>query len=109
MGQTQDTLESFKLNHEVVIRAAEKAQARTGKWINRDSNDLEGVLQDMIDNAPDKPTDQLLRFNMPVCDLDNVKDIEYGQCDTIFDCLEDIMIRNCPKLKLNDVSFPYDL
>ncbi|KAK1622919.1 hypothetical protein BDP81DRAFT_440485 [Colletotrichum phormii] len=108
MGQTQETLKSFDLIHQIVIDASEAMQGRTLKWMARSFSDLTDFLKDLATRPP-KSSDQLIQMNMPVCNLDifDTIEIDYNDCVIIIGCIQGVLRKNCPKLILNGAAFPY--
>ena len=91
-GPKKEDLQEFGLSQELVIRTSERTQSRTGKWVNRELNDLEDVLKGMIDNPPDKADEALLQINLPIRDLDAIDDIYHNDaCRSVYECLQEVM------------------
>jgi hypothetical protein len=75
-------------------------------------------LTDLFNNVIESPgeniPDDLLYFNVPVCDLDGLGELDYHNCKEagstdkyVKDCVLLIIALNCKKLKLGDSEWPY--
>ena len=117
VGQDEDTLEDYGLNHVQVINAAERMQERAQTYKpRRDFDALEEVFDDIKQDplAADRLT-KLKQINVPVCDLDLVNDpdlggngIEFCQENTrTSGCFWELIDRNCRKLSLGGMQWPY--
>ena len=119
IGQDEDSLKDYGLNHASLIGAAERIQGRASSFIPRG---LDG-LSDFILSATDQPgtarADHLFYINVPVCDLDQVGTIDHpGQyCDKVSygdaedsiaqTCIVQMFDSNCHKLRLGSSDWPY--
>lgn len=118
VGQDEETLEKYGLNHDKVLRAAMRTQERTGTFQPRGIKGLEGLFTGLAKDPgqdAEKLIEQLIYFNVPVCDLDLVAD-QYESDDCIkrgggdsWDarCVMDLISRNCMKLSLDGKEWPY--
>lgn len=118
VGQTEETLKKYGLNHDRVLRAAMRTQERANMFMPRGLKGLTGLFtglaEDPGQNAK-KLLEQLIYFNVPVCDLDLVADqyesdkcIKRGGADGWkARCVMDLVSRNCMKLSLGGDEWPY--
>jgi len=114
IGQDEDSLKEYDLNHAKVITAAEATQARTQSFRPRGINGLKSLFQKVIDNPSDDIPRDLTYFNVPVCDLDSLGDLDFHNCRQAGgsdrytqQCLGLIFAINCQKLKIGDSEWPY--
>ena len=125
VGQDEETLEEFDLNHKMIIQASERMQERAGEFRPRNMELLQSMFEDMIENPADDLDDdavleRMLVFNVPVCDLDELSDDQivtdiYSVCSKTVHktmeaakCLAHIASYSCKNLKLGGSEWPYD-
>ena len=119
VGQSQETLEKFNLSQEKVILASERTQERTRQFIYKGLEDLPDMFQDVVENPGPSGdiSDDLLFFNVPVCDLDTIEDLSFGKCgndrgDKFFSrCITQYVSWWCSRMKIegSDAEWPYQL
>lgn len=118
VGQSEDKLKIYGLNHDKVLRAAMRTQERANAFMSRGIKGLTGLFGGLAkDPGQDakKILEQLIYFNVPVCDLDLVRDqYESDKCikragadDWKARCVMDLISRNCMKLSLDGEEWPY--
>ncbi|RYP05273.1 hypothetical protein DL764_003934 [Monosporascus ibericus] len=114
IGQDEDSLKKFDLDHAKVITAAEKTQERTKSFRHRGIHDLESLFQGVIEDPSDDILRDLTYFNVPVCDLDMLGDLDFHNCREAGSsefytksCLGLIFALNCQKLKIGGSEWPY--
>ena len=114
IGQDEDSLKEYDLDHAKVITAAEKTQERAQSFRPRGIHGLESLFQDVIENPSDDVPQDLTYFNVPVCDLDSLGDLDFHNCveagvSELYtkQCLGLIFAINCQKLKIGDSEWPY--
>lgn len=115
VGQDEETLKDYGLDHAKVIRAAERTQERTNSFKPRGLHGLSSLFQDVIDNPGSSVLDDLKYFNIPVCDLDSLGDLYVpGNCefpeagpDLPKKCVAVIVADSCSKLRLGESEWPY--
>ena len=118
VGQDEKTLSEYNLSPEKVIRAAERTQKIAKGYQVRDLRSVTNLIEDSVANWDgDVKTvmDPLRFFNVPVCDLDSVRDISLGfECNPadkggwVKECAISIMSAACSGLKMGDTRWPYD-
>ena len=117
IGQDEDTLDKYDLNHEIIIRAAERTQSRAKEFRPRNLESVGERFNDIVDNPSGNLgqdlRDDLVYFNIPVCDLDELE-LE-GWCeytvefqDDMKACVVDFVSRNCVKMRIGGAEWPYE-
>lgn len=125
IGQPEDTLKDYGLDHRIIIKAAERIQNDMNQYMPRGVKYIQSVIESLFENPSDNYQtifEDLLAINIPVCDLDILKDLDMGGPDAYctngaavaYDakalnrCLINAFNRNCHKLpKLGDSEWPY--
>jgi hypothetical protein len=114
IGQDEESLKDYDLDHAKVIKAAEATQERTQSFRPRGIHGLKSLFQRVIDNPSDNIPGDLTYFNVPVCDLDSLGDLDFHNCiraggsdQYTQQCLGLIFAINCQKLKIGDAEWPY--
>lgn len=117
IGQDEKTLKEYDLDHKTIIAAAERVQRTANKFRPRSVDGIGALLDDMLEDPEGRDQDDFLYFNVPVCDLDKVKDIEGGFCDkptsgchydyNVRASIVTFVTRHCASLELGGEKWPY--
>lgn len=129
VGQKEDTLKDYGLDHRIIIKSAERIQNDMNQYMPRGVEYAQSVIQSLFDNPSDNYEtifEDLLAINLPVCDLDILKDLDMSgpgsrrntyctngaavayDAKVLNRCLIDAFNINCKKLpKLGDSEWPY--
>ncbi|KAF9880547.1 putative carbohydrate esterase family 3 protein [Colletotrichum karsti] len=112
-GQDAKSLDTFDFTPEQVIRSAERTQQQTGGFKSTDPNTMADYLLSIGQDPNREGFDiqELVRFNIPVCDMDKL-DLEAVYCTPSSHdwCIFQAIIRTCEGMYLSEtVGWPYKL
>ncbi|SPN96523.1 related to acetylxylan esterase [Cephalotrichum gorgonifer] len=119
IGQTEEHLKEYGLDHATIIAAAENTQKSTGSFQSRDIPKVDKFIKDAIADPLGNIDRSLTYFNVPYCDLDAI-DFTRGSlgniCTTAQDdreeiksCVLKLTAQNCQKMTVNGNAWPYKL
>ena len=70
LGQPEGILKDYDFEHEKFVAAAERTQRRTKKFNAKGLEGLGNMFTDVMENPGANVRDDLIYFNIPVCDLE---------------------------------------
>lgn len=117
VGQDADTLQPHGLSPLKVIESAMRTQKLANSFIPRGLDITASIFKELAENPTNNNIlDDILIFNIPVCDLNLLPDIHLREdCEsmknmgpaTASECIHYIIADNCKRLRLGDSQWPY--